>query len=150
MIIIHFMSKDILPRCVADSVAGRIRVMPAVIVTGIALHLAEGAEPGGPHLENLILADLVSWRDSRLESCELFYWRSTIGEEVDFVIETGDRLLPIEVKASARPRLSDAKHLLTFRTEYGRKARAGLLLHTGKTLQWIAPDVLAAPWWYVL
>jgi hypothetical protein len=118
--------------------------------TGIALHLAEGAEPGGPHLENLILADLVTWRDSRLESCELFYWRSTIGEEVDFVIETGGRLLPIEVKASARPRLSDAKHLLTFRTEYGRKARAGLLLHTGNTLQWIAPDVLAAPWWYVL
>jgi hypothetical protein len=118
--------------------------------TGIALHLAEGAEPGGPHLENLILADLVTWRDSRLESCELFYWRSTIGEEVDFVIETGDRLLPIEVKASARPRLSDARHLLTFRAEYGRKARAGLLLHTGKTLQWIAPDVLAAPWWYVL
>ena len=118
--------------------------------TGIALHLAEGSEPGGPHLENLILTDLVAWRDSRLERCELFYWRSTIGEEVDFVIETGGRVLPIEVKASARPRLSDARHLLTFRAEYGRKARAGLLLHTGKTLQWIAPDVLAAPWWYVL
>jgi len=118
--------------------------------TGIALHLAEGAEPDGPHLENLILADLLAWRDARLESCELFYWRSTIGEEVDFVIETGGRLLPIEVKASARPRLRDARHLLTFRAEYGRKARAGLLLHTGKTLQWIAPDVLAAPWWYVL
>jgi predicted AAA+ superfamily ATPase len=80
----------------------------------------------------------------------LFYWRSTIGEEVDFVIETGGRLLPIEVKASARPRLGDARQLLTFRAEYGRMARAGLLLHTGKTLQWIAPDVLAAPWWYVL
>jgi hypothetical protein len=104
--------------------------------TGIALHLAEGAEPDGPHLENLILADLLAWRDARLESCELFYWRSTIGEEVDFVIETGGRLLPIEVKASARPRLGDARHLLTIRAEYGRKAGAGLLLHTGKTLQW--------------
>lgn len=79
-----------------------------------------------------------------------FDWRSTIGEEVDFVIETGGRLLPIEVRVSARPRLSDARHLLTFRAEYGRKARAGLLLHTGKALQWIAADVLAAPWWYVL
>jgi len=118
--------------------------------TGVALHLAEGVEPDGPHLENLVLSDLLAWRDTRLESSELFYWRSTIGEEVDFVIETGGRLLPIEVKASARPRLGDARHLLTFRAEYGRKARAGLLLHTGKTLQWIAPDVLAAPWWYVL
>jgi len=118
--------------------------------TGVALHLAGGAEPDGPHLENLVLADLLAWRDARLESSELFYWRSTIGEEVDFVIETGGRLLPIEVKASARPRLGDARHLLTFRAEYGRKARAGLLLHTGKTIEWIAPDVLAAPWWRVL
>jgi predicted AAA+ superfamily ATPase len=118
--------------------------------TGVALHLAEGMEPDGPHLENLVLSDLLTWRDSRLENCEFFYWRSTINEEVDFVIETGGRLLPIEVKASARPRFGDARHLLTFRAEYGRKARAGLLLHTGKTLQWIAPDVLAAPWWYVL
>lgn len=118
--------------------------------TAIALHLAEGAEPVGAHLENLILTDLLAWRDARLERSEIFYWRSTIGEEVDFVIETGRHLLPIEVKTSARPRLGDARHLLTFRAEYGRKARAGLLLHTGDTLQWIAPDVLAAPWWRVL
>jgi hypothetical protein len=39
--------------------------------------------------------------------------------------------------------------LRTFRTEYGKKARAGLLLHTGNTLEWLAPDVLAAPWWKV-
>ena len=118
--------------------------------TGVALHLAEGAEPDGAHLENLVLQDLLAWRDARLERAELFYWRTTIGEEVDFVIEAGGRLLPIEVKASGRPRLGDARHLRTFRAEYGRKARAALLLHTGKTLEWIAPDVLAVPWWRVL
>ena len=118
--------------------------------TGVALHLAEGAEPGGAHLENLVLQDMLAWRDARLEHAELFYWRTTIGEEVDFVIEAGGHLLPIEVKASGRPRLGDAKHLRTFRAEYGGKARAGLLLHTGKTLEWIAPDVLAVPWWRVL
>jgi hypothetical protein len=69
---------------------------------------------------------------------------------VDFVIESGGRLLPIEIKASARPRLADAVHLRSFRGEYGRKARAALLLHTGSDLEWLAPDVLAAPWWKVL
>lgn len=34
--------------------------------------------------------------------------------------------------------------------EYGTKARAGLLLHTGRMLEWLAPNVLAAPWWKVL
>jgi len=118
--------------------------------TGVALHLAGQEEPGGAHLENLVLHDLVAWRDARLERAELGYWRTVSGEEVDLVIETGGRLLPIEVKASARPRLADAASLRSFRREYGKKARAGLLLHTGGTLEWLAPDVLAVPWWRVL
>jgi predicted AAA+ superfamily ATPase len=118
--------------------------------TGLALHLAEAEEPDGSHLENLVLHDLLAWRDARVECAELGYWRTSIGEEVDFVIEAGGKLLPIEVKSTTRPRLSDATHLRTFRTEYGKKARAGLLLHTGNTLEWLAPDVLAAPWWKVL
>jgi hypothetical protein len=117
--------------------------------TGVALHLA-GGEPGGAHLENLVLHDLLAWRDARLKGAELGYWRTASGEEVDLVIEAGGQLLPIEIEASARPRLADAANLRSFRTEYGKKARAGLLLHSGSTLDWLAPDVLAAPWWRVL
>ena len=118
--------------------------------TGVALHLTQEEEPRGAHLENLVLHDLLTWRDSRLDRAEVFYWRTTIGEEVHFVIEAGDRLLPIEVKATARPRLRDITNLRTFRAEYGERARAGLLLHAGEMLDWIAPDVLAVPWWRVL
>jgi predicted AAA+ superfamily ATPase len=118
--------------------------------TGVALHLAEIDEPGGAHLENLVLHDLLAWRDARIERAELGYWRTSIGEEVDFVIEAAGKLLPIEVKSTARPRLADAAHLRTFRAEYGKKARTGLLLHTGAAIEWLTPDVLAAPWWRVL
>ena len=118
--------------------------------TGVGLHLAPGAEPDGAHLENLVLHDLLAWRDARLDRAEVFYWRTAIGEEVDFVIEAGGRLLPIEVKATGRPRLGDAMHLRTFHAEYGEQAHAGLLLHTGSTLEWLAPNVLAVPWWKVL
>jgi uncharacterized protein len=118
--------------------------------TGVAMHLIETDEPSGAHLENLVLHDLLVWRDARIERAELGYWRTSVGEEVDFVVETGGKLLPIEVKSTARPRLGDATHLRTFREEYGKKSRAGLLLHTGNTIEWLAPDVLAAPWWKVL
>jgi uncharacterized protein len=121
-----------------------------LVGTGIAIHLAKAEEPSGAHLENLVLHDLLAWRNARIERAELSYWRTSIGEEVDFVIEAGGKLLPIEVKSTARPRLSDTAHLRTFRAEYGNKARAGLLLHTGNTFEWMAPDVLAAPWWAVL
>jgi hypothetical protein len=66
------------------------------------------------------------------------------------VIEAGRTLLPIEVKATATPRVSDAKHLRVFREEYGRRCRPGLVLHTGDAIEWLAPGILAAPWWKVL
>jgi predicted AAA+ superfamily ATPase len=118
--------------------------------TGVALHLSGGVEPTGAHLENLILQDLLAWRDARLERADLFYWRTTAGQEVDLVIEADDRILPIEIKATHRPRLRDARNLLAFRAEYGAQARAGLLLHTGESVEWLAPGVLAAPWWRVV
>jgi hypothetical protein len=118
--------------------------------TGLALHLAGGGEPTGAHLENLVLHDLLAWRDARIEHAELLYWRTTTGDEVDLVIETGGRVLPIEVKATETPRLAQTASLRTFRREYGESARAGLLLHTGDHLGWLAPGVLAVPWWRVV
>jgi len=117
---------------------------------GLALHLAGLTEPAGAHLENLVLHDLLCWRDARVERAEILYWRTAPGEEVDFVVEAGRKLLPIEVKATSRPRLRDAAPLRAFRAEYGKAARTGLLLHTGTALEWLAPDVLAVPWWRVL
>ncbi len=118
--------------------------------TGLALHLAESDEPQGAHLENLVLGDLLAWRDARSTRAEVLHWRTASGEEVDFVIEAGDALLPIEIKTTSNPRLRDATRLRSFRKEYEGQARAGLLLHAGDTLEWLAPDVLAAPWWQVM
>ena len=116
---------------------------------GLALHLAGDPEPAGAHLENLVFHDLLVWRETQVRRTDLFHWRTTTGAEVDFVIEHRGRLLPIEVKATRRPRFRDARHLLTFRDEYRERARPGLLLHTGEETEWIAPTVFAAPWWRV-
>lgn len=115
--------------------------------TALALHLSGDAPPEGAHLENLILTDLLAWRDSRLARAEIAYWRTASGEEVDFVIEADELLVPIEIKSSGRPTIGDTSHLRTFISEYAPRARAGLLLHTGTSIEWIAPNVLTVPWW---
>lgn len=117
--------------------------------TGIALHLS-AIEPEGAHLENIVLSDLLVWRDARQDRAEIFYWRTTAGEEVDLIIEAGDKLIPIEVKSAHRVRLHDAQNLRLFRREYGQRSRMGLLLYTGSQIEQVAPDVLAVPWWKVL
>ena len=118
--------------------------------TGLAMHLSQEDEPRGAHLENLVLQDLLAWRDSRPRRAEVLHWRTTNREEVDFVIEVDGAVLPIEVKATRRPRLGDTAGLRAFRAEYHRTTRAGLLLHGGDSVEWITPGVLAAPWWRVI
>ena len=117
--------------------------------TGLAMSLAGEEQPTGAHLENLVHHDLAAWRDARVDRAEIFYWRTTTGDEVDFVVEANGHLIPIEVKSTTRPRLRDAAHLRTFRSEYSKTARAGLLLHNGESVEWLTPSILATPWWRV-
>jgi hypothetical protein len=117
--------------------------------TALAMHLAGESEPRGPHLENLILTDLLAWRDLQAQRPEILYWRTATGQEVDFVIETPKRLLPIEVKAAARATPSDAKGLETFLDEYPDLTDGALLLYAGTECMPLTGRVLAVPWWQV-
>ncbi len=114
--------------------------------TGLARHLAGEPEPSGAAMENLVLQDLVVWRDLSARRPEICFWRTTLGEEIDFVIDLDGRLLPIEVKSTTSPRLADAAHLHAFRAEYGEQSLPGLLIHGGDRLEWLSGEVLAVPW----
>jgi len=117
--------------------------------TGLALHLAGENEPRGVHLENLVLNDLLAWRDARSADASVLYWRTATGLEVDLMVETPSRLLPIEIKSAARVHPADARGLEAFLDEYPDLADGGLLLHGGDELFPLTRRVLAAPWWMV-
>jgi predicted AAA+ superfamily ATPase len=118
--------------------------------TGLALFLGGESEPRGAHLENLVLTDLLAWRDLQARRPEVLYWRTATGIEVDFVIETPDRLLPVEIKAAARVTPADAKGLEAFLDEYPDLVDGALLLYAGDEAFPLTRRVLAAPWWKVI
>jgi hypothetical protein len=74
-----------------------------------------------------------------VDGVKLAYWRTTIGEVADFIIEAGGKLLPIEMKATAKLGFVDCAYRRTFRQQYGHQACAGFLLHTGRTAEWTHP-----------
>jgi hypothetical protein len=115
----------------------------------LALHLAGEDAPRGAHFENLVLCDLLAWRDLQPRAPAILYWRTADGAEVDFVIESGRRLLPIEVKAAARLTPADAKGLEVFLAEYGDRSDGGLLVYDGAEVYPLTRRVLAVPWWAV-
>lgn len=116
---------------------------------GLARHLA-GGDATGAHLENLVLSDLLVWREISVPRPSISHWRTTNQEEVDFVVEAGNRLLAIEVKAGQRPGRRDIRHLLTFQREYGDAVAGCLLLHDGPDILPLADGVVACPWWSAL
>lgn len=118
--------------------------------TGLALFLGGEDGPAGAHLENLVLSDLLAWRDAEPARPSVLYWRTAGGEEVDFVLERRGRLLAVEVKATPRPSHRDVRHLRSFLDEYPGTAHGALLLHEGTTTEWLSDRVLSAPWWRLL
>jgi predicted AAA+ superfamily ATPase len=114
--------------------------------TGLAMHLADATTASGAHLENLICTDLLAWRETQSTRPAILYWRTSTGEEVDFVVEWQGRLLAVEVKATTNPGYNDSRGLRSFLQEYGNTALGGLLLHGGDSTFWLASGVLAVPW----
>ncbi len=97
----------------------------------------------GALLENLLLLDFCAWRECESPRPEILWWRTTSNTEVDFVVEQGGRVIPIEVKAGARPTLDDTRGLTVFLAEYGRRAPHGILLHTGARTERLSKRIWA-------
>jgi uncharacterized protein len=77
----------------------------------------------------------------------LYHLRTEAGRhEVDVVAELGgQRVIGIEIKASAAPSIADAKHLTWLREQIGDRFVAGVVLHTGPRTYELADGLIAAP-----
>ena len=55
----------------------------------------------GPLFESFIITNFLK-RFSALDiNCSLYYWKSISGFEIDLIIESGRKLIPIEIKLSS-------------------------------------------------
>jgi predicted AAA+ superfamily ATPase len=99
----------------------------------------------GALLENLVLTQLLVWREIELPRPQIYYCRTASGMEVDFVVESRHGLLPVEVKTSTRARIEDTRSLEWFLDEYPKEANIGLLLYGGKKVVPLTQRVLAVP-----
>ena len=102
----------------------------------------------GNFFEASIFLHLKILSELLVPKASVFYWRTTTGKEVDFIVEQGKKLLAFEVKFSKNPTFNDVKNLITFIEENPRTTR-GVLLHAGRSVKWLHSKVLAIPWWWI-
>ena len=86
-------------------------------------------EIDGGALEGLIAQHLRAWIAYSDKPCNLYYWRTKSGVEVDFILYGQNTFLALEVKNASRIKNKMLKGLITFQTDYP-EAQA-LLLYRG-------------------
>ena len=96
-------------------------------------------------METAVLSEIVRTLTHRGIDPQVFFWRTMAGTEVDFVVEVGGRLVPIEVKLSATPRAAMAAAIKALHGDLGRAALPGYVVHPGDIHLPLGPRVTALP-----
>ena len=95
-----------------------------------AEHAASGPL-GGAIMETAVLSEIVKSSTHRGLVPQVFFWRTRAGTEVDIVVESCGKLVPIEVKLSATPRPGMAGSIRTLQKDLGAEAMPGYVVHPG-------------------
>lgn len=78
-------------------------------------------------------------------AARIYHWRTVTGDEVDFILEYGQKLIAVEVKMTSKPKFSDARSLRLFLAEHP-EANAAFLVHTGAEIVYLDEKIVALPW----
>jgi predicted AAA+ superfamily ATPase len=99
----------------------------------------------GHLFEQYIGLELVRLIRAQQKRFAVRYWRDPSGPEVDWVIETDQGFIPIEVKWTDIPRQTDAKYLQLFLEEYPQSTTGYIVCRTPQRMK-ISENIYALPW----
>ena len=100
---------------------------------------------GGTIFETAVLTEIVKTFYHRGEEPMVYFWRTASGSEVDIIVETNGKLVPIEVKLSATPRSAMAAGITAFQRDFTTQATSGYVIHPGEVRLPLAQGVTALP-----
>ena len=126
--------------------------------TGLAAYLAGhfdeesllNSREWGGLFETLVYQHLRVWSSLQIPKLKLYYWRTSTGKEVDFIVEKGRKLIAIEVKASGQVKYQDIDNLKLFVEENSAQTVAGVLIYNGSQIKRMAEKIIAIPWHMIL
>jgi uncharacterized protein len=128
----------------------RYLVDPSLIAATLRLDQAAVLRDGdllGRILDTFVVAQIRSEVEVSPSRLRLHHLRARDGEhEIDLIAELpANSVLAIEIKATAAPKASDAKHLIWLRDQLGDRFLAGAVLHTGPRPFQLAERIFALP-----
>lgn len=107
-------------------------------------HAASGPM-GGAIMETAVLTEIIKTLTHRGIEPQIYFWRTSTGSEVDIIVETEGKLMPIEVKLSATPHPAMGASVKIFQEDMGKKALSGYVIHSGNIRLPIGTNITALP-----
>lgn len=98
----------------------------------------------GAIFEGMVITELVKKRTNLGKSINLFYWRDKTGHEIDLVVDSGEGLLPIEIKSGKTIRNDYFKNLNYWMKLSGSKK--AVVLYAGEQIQQRSDGKEILPW----
>ncbi|MDP2897085.1 MAG: ATP-binding protein [bacterium] len=107
-------------------------------------HAASGPM-GGAIMETAVLSEVFATLTHKGLEPQVYFWRTSAGAEVDFIVDSERKLIPIEVKLSATVRQDMASGIKEFQRDLGDRAAPGYVVHPGNVRLPLGPNVTALP-----
>ncbi len=104
----------------------------------------------GAILETHVYTELIKELINFIPKPSLYYWRTNNGAEVDFIINTGQKLIPIEVKSASSILPFHLRGMKSFMSAEKEKVDFGIFLYRGKEIVLLAENILAIPLCYLI
>jgi predicted AAA+ superfamily ATPase len=98
----------------------------------------------GNLFENFIIGELLKHRYNKAKSNNLYFWRDNTGHEVDVIIETMNKLYPVEIKSGKTITDKFFEGILWWFKISGEKS--GAVVYAGETGQKRSNDIEVVPW----
>lgn len=90
----------------------------------------------GQFFESVIIGEIIRDFYNRGEVSRVFWWRTSSGQEVDFIIERKGKIIPIEVKMTSRVDKNLARALFSFTELFAEETKKAFLINLfGKKLK---------------
>ncbi|HEX7026238.1 MAG TPA: ATP-binding protein [Gammaproteobacteria bacterium] len=89
----------------------------------------------GAIFENFVISEVLKTQYANGDTPGLYFWRDNLGLEIDLIIDRGQTLIPVEIKAGQTISQDFMKNLEKWKALAGKTAQSAFLVHGGEQAQ---------------
>lgn len=115
-----------------------------------SLKMLKGAVHFGQIFENAVIVELLKQSHLLPVKYHAYFWRTSNGAEIDLLLEKGNRIIPVEIKAGIQVAEHSIRGLQSFMDlKLKKKIPFGIVFYRGDRILRITEKILAVPVGYL-